>query len=322
MKTGIFINARNANCSIYSSGKMLYDTIKNSNNYTLEYVEIDKINRDKLYQGLIESNTYNVSTTYDFYIFNYHPYTMRHVEGIASENFYKLPGKLFCIILEMTKNDPFAAIKPEGFTDLLVLDPTMNRPEKNIHAFPRPLSGFRKINIIKQIPKVPVIGTFGYGHPGKGFHKVVEAVSKEFKTAHVKINISPSTYADQWYGEAFRNEVEQQCRMYEKPGLTVEFTKNYFSDEELIDWCSNNTLNCFMYDRNSPGLAAAPDQAIISGRPLAVSENTTFRHIHKYIKPYPELSLKQAILTSQEGVEKMMIDWSPEQCVKILERLI
>lgn len=322
MKTGIFINTKSANCSIYSSGKMLYDTLKNSVDYTLQYVEINDLNIDRLYQGYIESSVHNIPKSYDFYVFNYHHITMKDYERVDSNNFHNLPGKKFCIILEMNKNDPFAAINPPGFTGFIVLDPTMHRPEKNVYAFPRPLVNSRKINKITKIPKVPIIGTFGYGHPGKGFDKVVEAVYKEFDTAHIRINISPSTYADQWFGDSFKNQVEQECRKYERPGLTVEFTRNYYSDEELIEWCSNNTLNCFLYDRVSPGLAAAPDQAIISGAPLAVSTNTTFRHIHKYIKPYPEISLKDSILISQKGVERMQQDWSIQFCTSRLAEIV
>jgi hypothetical protein len=323
IKSGIFINTRKANCSIYSSGKMLFDSIKESNTYTLDYVEINDIIVDSLHHGIIESlTTTGVSPVYDFYIINYHHTTMRDVESVNSRRFINLPGKKLCIILEMNRDDPFPYMFPVGFTDFLVLDPTMNRQESNIHAFPRPMPQSRQIKKIESIPELPIIGTYGYAHPGKCFDDVVRAAANEFENAHIRINIPPSTYADAMFGQGFKKQIYDDCKRHEKKGIQVEFTEHYLSDDGLVDWCSENTLNCFFYNRNSPGLAAASDQAIISGAPLAVSGNTTFRHIHKYIKPYPEISLKESILTSQAGIEQMIADWSANMCVSRLEEIL
>lgn len=92
--------------------------------------------------------------------------------------------------------------------------------------------------------------------------------------------------------------------------------------DQLINWCSQNTLNCFLYDRNMPGLAATTDQAIIAGRPIAISNNETFRHLLVYLPPYPESSLKQAIETSVQGVKKMQTDWSPENFARKFELML
>lgn len=301
---------------------MLFDAIKESNNYKLDYVEINDVNIDELYQGKMVTNNPNILTVYDFYIFNYHNLTMRDIEKIDSKYFLNLPGRTFCVILEMNRNDPFPYMNPTGFTDLLVLDPTMDRPESNIHAFPRPLKQSKNVRKIKSLPEVPIIGSFGYAHPGKGFDLVVKAVVNEFERANIRINLSPSTYADAWFGEQYKKQIEAECKSYERDGIEVEFTYHYFSDNELIDWCRENTLNCFFYNRNSPGLAAATDQAVLSGAPLAVSENTTFRHIHTYIKPYPQFSLKESILESQDGIVKMQDDWSSGMCVAKLEQIL
>lgn len=322
MLSGIFINTRKANCSIYSSGRMFFDSIKDSRNYTIDYVEINDIKIDNLHQGSIESDTVSVKSSYDFYIFNYHHLTMRDIEKVNSRRFLNLTGKKLCIILEMNKDDPFPYMHPVGFTDFIVLDPTMNRPESTIHAFPRPLSNFREIKKIEIVPEIPIIGSYGYAHTGKCFDLVVKAAADEFKKAHVRINIPSSTYADNWFGSDYKQQIENQCRSHIRDGITIDFTNHFFTDDELIDWCAENTLNCFFYNRNSPGLAAASDQAILSGAPLAIGENTTFRHIHEYIKPYPQVSLRDSILNSQIGIKEMMHAWSNEKCVSRLEEIL
>src|SRR5262249_57082534 len=79
---------------------------------------------------------------------------------------------------------------------------------------------------------------------------------------------------------------------------------------DLIRWCARNNLNAFLYERAMPGLAAATDQALSSGRPIAVSANDTFRHLHDYVKPYPFRSLKESIRLSGPEVARMQADWS------------
>lgn len=317
---GLFVNTRRANCSIYSSGLMIYDALI-SEDYLLDYVEINELNLEKLHQGVIESSVHDVLSKYDFYVFNYHHETMRNIENVVSRRFVNLKSKTIGIVLEMTRNNPYALMRPWGFTDLIVMDPTMNyvsdggEPSSRIHAFPRPLSNFKSINKIEKIPEVPVIGSFGFATVDKGFDLIVKAVASEFEKAHVRINLSPSTYADPAMGEQFKQKIQTSCEQYLTKNITLEFTRNYFSDNELINWCAENTLNCFFYTRTIPGLAAATDQVIMAGAPLAVSENTTFRHIHEYIKPYPQASLKELILTSQSGIEKIREAWCPEKCV-------
>lgn len=311
---GIFVNTKKANCSIHSSGKMIYEVINGSADYSLDYIEIDQLDIDSLHNGIIYSSVHTVQSSYDFYIFNYHHYTMRAMHRVDSGRFVKLSGKKFCIILEMTKNDPFSFLQPVGFDHIIVLDPTMVRPETNIHAFPRPLLSFNKPQIFQTLPEQPLIGSFGYATIDKGFDLIVKAAALEFEKAHVRINLSPSTYADPAMGENFRLQIEQDCRSYLRPGITIEFTRHYFSDQDLVNWCAENTLNCFFYTRNIPGLAAATDQAIMSGAPLAVGSNTTFRHIHQYIRPYPEISLKESIMTSHVGLEQISQNWSKLAC--------
>jgi len=319
---GIFVNTERANCSIFSSGEMLYNAITSPDDYQLDYVEIDQLDIDALHQGTIKSQTKNLDTNYDFYIFNYHHYTMRELKKVDSSKFVNLLGKTFCIILEMRQNDPFPFMQPTGFTHLLVMDPTMQRPESYVHAFPRPLLNFKPIQRISTVPEVPVIGSFGYATIDKGFDFIVMAAAAEFKQAHIRINLSPSTYADPNMGEGFKLQIENACRRHQRPGITVEFTRHYFSESELIDWCAENTINCFFYTRTIPGLAAATDQVIMSGAPLAVNENTTFRHIHPYIRPYGQATLQELILTSQDGIERIRQDWSKESCVRTFKNIL
>lgn len=292
---GLFVNCVEAKDSIFESGKMAFQCLFDSERYALDYVEIDEEN-------------HTISGAYDFYLFNYHMVTMAWLDTKAIEN--ALPGVKMTIVLEVAPDDPFVYCSPDDFDAYLVLDPTLNSRRKNIYAFPRPLEAVE--NLAPYAPKdVPVIGSFGFATEGKGFDHLIDAVNKEFERAVVRINIPYASYAD-----ASRDRAKQLARMCEeraKDGIEVIVTHDFMSKRDLIEWCGQNTLNCFLYDRNMPGLAATTDQAISSGRPLIISKNDTFRHIETFIKPYPQQTLKEAIENTPKQVAEIQREWSPQK---------
>ena len=271
---------------------MVYDCLKLSDQYFLDYAEVSADQR-------------TIISGYDFYLFNYHPSTMHWLDTARLK---KLKGLVFTIILEVLPDDPFVMCPDNHFHGYCVLDPTIKSNNKKVFAFPRPLEIAEKTVPYRE-KEIPVIGSFGFATKGKGFQHVVEAVHKEFDQAVVKINIPYGDFVPE--SKAYAAFLAGICKQKAKPGIEVVVTHSYMTKEELINWCAQNTLNCFLYDRNLPGLAATTDQAIVSGRPLSVSQNDTFRHILSYIPPYPEISLKQSIESSIVKVQMMQKDWSP-----------
>src|SRR5574344_2548621 len=61
---------------------------------------------------------------------------------------------------------------------------------------------------------------------------------------------------------------------------------------------------------------------VASGEPLLTNNNPTFRHITKYIKPYPEMSIKEAIEKTPIIIKQIQRDWSQENFTKIFEDII
>lgn len=300
---GLFINNTKAQDSIYESGLMVFNSLKLSSHYQLDYIEIN-INQRKVPLG------------YDFYFFNYHPFTM---EWIDTSQLKKIPGLVLTMVLEVSPGNPFVLCPSSDFHGYCVLDPTIKHKNKRVFTFPRPLETID--NLKPYIEKeIPVIGTFGFATKGKGFQHVVEAVNKEFEKAIVRINIPFGDFVpdSQTYSQFLGN----LCRERAKKDIEVNVTHDYMSKEELINWCSQNTLNCFLYDRNMPGLAATTDQAIISGRPIAISNNDTFRHILAYLPPYPRRNLKQSIETSAPAIKQMQKDWSQQNFALRFEEML
>lgn len=300
---GLFINTEKSVCSIHESGLMVFNCIKGSANYSLDYHELKKEDLE-------------IPATYDFYLFNYHINTTGWLD---TKSIKKLPGLKGTIVLEILPNDPFVYCSPFDFDFYCVLDPSMTFKHKKVFVFPRPLDEYPG-ELSKKENEIPVIGTFGFATKGKGFEHVVEAVNKEFERAIVRINIPHGTYTDP--SHQYAQELAARCKALAKETVEVITTHEFMSKEKLIYWCSENTLNCFLYDRNMPGLAATTDQAITSERPLSVSGNPTFRHITKWLRPYPELSLRKAVESSAPVVKKMKEEWSGKSFQFLFEKML
>jgi len=292
---GLFINSRRAQCSIYESGVMVYDILRKR--YNLDYLEPIPV---------IES----IPDGYDFTVFNWHFVTM----PLDTKKLHTLKGIKIAIVLETLPKNPFVTSIPTNFDEYMVLDPTMNHSDSRVNAFPRPLE---MIDVPPYNSEATVIGSFGFPTPGKGFDLLVEQVNKEYDQAVVRLNIPVGTHC-----QNIGQSLVAQCVSKAKPGITIIASHDYFNKYELIKWCSTNTINCFFYQRQQPGLSATTDQAIISGRPLLVSECETFRHIHQYISPFPKTTIRRAITESLTGVKTMQKDWSSENFNRIFEEML
>ena len=310
----LFVNTQPAQCSIHESGKQIFAALDNSPYWDIIYTEISDLDRSALLEKRIAFHDGTDLGEFDAYIFNYHDITMRNAHringqlqaGLDPSILTALPAPVFGIILEVEPNNPWPRLHEDVFNGYFVIDPTLEYPDPRFIACPRPLP--LPVQYHYTEPDRPVIGSFGFPTRDKSFDKIVEAVNAEFDSAVVRINIPHATFADDKDTEF--NAIANACYSKAKPGIEVIITREFFTDQELIRWCAENTLNIFLYSRDMPGLAAVTDQAISAGRPLAVSDNRTFRHIHKYITPYPQRSLRESIAVSQSEVQQMQQDWS------------
>ena len=302
---GLFVNPAAASCSIHESGQMAHRCLRLSDRFDLDYAEVDQNHR-------------RIGAGYDFYVFNYHHVTMAWLDTAALGC---LGAPKITFVLEVLPGDPFSLCPRDAFDAYCALDPTMHSRDRRVYAFPRPLEVASAATLAREVAgDVPVIGTFGFATRGKGFERVVRAVNAEFERAKIRLNIPFGDYADK--ARTYAHELAENCRRLAKPGVEVVVTHDFMPKEELIGWCRENTLNCFLYDRNMAGLAATTDQAVSSGRPLAVSANATFRHLIDYVQPYPMRSLRESLERSPEEVTRMQRDWAPEKFAHRFEQVL
>lgn len=304
---GIFYNSKEALCSIWESGKMVYNSLKKSSHYTLDYSEEQQLD-----------------FSYDFAIFNQH-FTVNNWMNESIIREFNKPT--FCIVTEISFSQNPVSCSPDYFSHYIVLDPTINETE-NIHAFCRPLEDFDLSNEDKKLIDydVPKIFSFGFATLGKEWHKIVELVQNDYDEAFIHFNIPKGSYIpDSMQTEQINIIKKNISAVLKKPGIFIKITSDNYSKEELIELCSKKTINCFFYNRQhlfSSGLSAVTDQAISSGRPLFVTSDCTFRHIHKYIDCYPNIGIKDAIEKTRDGVLSMKSDWSTKNFLMKFEKIL
>jgi glycosyltransferase involved in cell wall biosynthesis len=321
---GAFINTHPAQCSIFESGAMVAGCLENSSLYDLHCTSLAEIDLDALRVGHLRSRSdappRRFPSRFDFWVFNWHFITM--AGHLNPEVIAALDGLKFTIVLELAEQDPLVHVPENTFDGYLALDPLVVEGD-GVFSFPRPLRG-RALPGRPNRREVPLIGSFGFGTPGKGFELLIESVNREFERAKVRINVPRGDYiaSDPALGQRYVDHIAEMCRRIAKPGIEVEFTDRFLTPGALIDWCHENDLNCFMYTRDQPGLSATTDQAILSGQPLLTLTNATFRHIHPYIPPYPQTTFKTAIEDSRAAVEAMQQDWSEATFRAKFERML
>ena len=306
-KKGIFYNSKHSLCSIWESGKMCYDALKNSTKYSLDY-----------------SEETTMDNSYDFAIFNQH-FTVNN--WMNCDIIKKFNKPTFCIVTEVTFGDNPIGSSPNYFNHYIVLDSTIS--ETNIiHAFGRPIEDFdlSTINNIQFENTVPKIFSFGFATLGKEWHKIVEAVQNEYDNAAIHFNIPKGTHVGLETHNNLINDLRKKIgNILYKPGIGIKITSDNLSKTELIELCSTKTINCFFYYREhmyKAGLAAVTDQAISSGRPLLITTDCTFRHIHKYLDCYPNIGIREAVEKNKEGVLKMKTDWSQKNFLLKFEKIM
>jgi hypothetical protein len=276
---------------------MVYKALKHGSTYTIDYLE------HPISSILIFGH-------YDFIVFNWHHQTTPDIthDVLSAINIPK-----YTVVTECAPDNP-VPITPKWFDGYLVLDPTVE-DKGQIWGMPRPLETYDPEP--RTTRQVPVIGSFGFATAGKRFDLIIDQANKEFNEAIIRFNIPEATYVP----SAAHIALESNLKKLAKREIDLQITHDYLSKQELIEWCAYNDLNAFFYYRNMTGLAAVTDQAISAQRPILVTEDYTFRHIHPYMDPYPKMSMKEA-LTTVDPVRHMYKDWHPTQFAKKFERIL
>lgn len=342
----LFVNHKEKRCGIHQYGWQIFNVINSLNEHEFFYAECDS--RKELHEAIEKSGCEMILYNYHYRTMPFlhsipffyrlpflHWLRLTAIPGLRRLSFIKyfsdfvrkpfakqrpflLPSlrKKYNTIIHMCllhymDQQMADTLDDQYFQYYIYGDPTLVETNPRVFKTGRLIKEY--INT-KPIPKIPIIGSYGFGGAVKGFDYLVELVQKEFDEAIIRLNIPPNGVNDK-FGRIARYIAEECYKKIRKPGIKLEISHEFFDDDQLLNFLASNTLNAFLYkDTKAIVLASAPDWALAVQRPIAVTKSHLFRHFN-HVEPsiyIEERSLKEIIEAGYEPLKHLTQEWSAE----------
>jgi len=330
IKKILFVSHKSAQCGVYEFGRNITDVVQNSKLYQFIRVECSSI--DDLKIALAEYDPAAI-------IYNYYESVMPWIATRIGPRGYKnnvahIPIPQIGMIHEITQQVADTATNYRKTTMLSVTN--LNNCLFDFYIAPDPTLLLKNPSVYKTgrliptyqndypIPQKPVIGSFGFGTPKKGFEKIVELVQQEYNVADIRFNIPFAEFGDR--DGASARSIAAKCKdLIKKPGITLTITHDFMNHKALLNFLAQNTLNVFLYeDENGRGLSSTVDLALAVQRPIAVSNAKMFRHV---LDIHPSIciqnnTLKTIISNGYEPLQKYHHEWNADNLLWDYERIL
>ena len=266
MKSGLFISHKGKRCGVYQYGLRVFKALECGKDIDWRYCECETADD--------ASAALNAGRA-DIIIINFHPATI----GWAKDFDWRINGSIVFSIYHEVYQEIANRCRSEFFDFLLCPDPTLIPYNPIIVPVPR-IAADRPSTVPKS-PEIFTVGSFGFATLGKGFDRICKLVNTEFDQACIRLNI-PLHDSDEIVSKDLLGEIMENCRSeITKPGIDLLVTHEFFDDEGLLTFLSENSLNAFLYDEQPcRGISSCADYAIASGKPLAISKSSMLRHLH------------------------------------------
>lgn len=305
MITILMVNTAKERCGVYQFGKHVYNIINNSNKICIIYKEI---NSEQEYHILMKT----LCPTHVMY--NWHHYTMRWLSENAVLQ-YQYSKHYF-----MFHTDPVR----KNYTKYLFFGETaLNKSLVPIHKsilLPRPL--FRYYGSYKK-NDVFTVGSFGFAFKQKGLPTLIKAVDRVFTNAIINLQIPQSGVADPM-GLLIKDTLAECNKIITKPGIKVNISNNYLSDDDLLEFLAGNDINIFSYvddySVSGEGISSATDYALSVKRPMAVTNCPLFRHFKTDDILLENHNIQEIYDLGTKPIEKFYDKWSQENLIKQIEQ--
>lgn len=327
-KSILFINNVNAACGVYQHGRLVYNLLEGSTDYTTHYRECDNI------RSL--SDAYNTLHP-DIIIYNYHPALFQFLADnymvLRSYDNTKHIGLITDgtadVLLNPEIHDNLRPLGPVGtafcpqiFDRYLFMDPETVETQYIKHVLPT-IPYFDETKSNTENRKITV-GSFGFGGQDKGFDDLIKMVESEFDEAIIKVHIPFATYGDS-EGVGAKARVNECLASITKPGIELEATHDFMPESAVLDYLHSNDINIFLYNDiyGSQGIASTPHFAIAVNKPFLVSNTSKTRHLIGVSKEVDEnvTSIKLALELGTKLVAPFREVWSRNNTLASYEKV-
>lgn len=326
----LFISHKKKKCGVYEFGKNIAEALVKSKKYKFIYIECESIN--DVYDNVKYYNPQII-------IYNFHPATMPWLTKKIIPKLYKnkisnIKAIQIGIIHEITQELSDKSVNYKNkflffrnpinsiFDFYIAADPTLLLKNPIVYKTGRLVKKYDGASL--NTPEKLTIGSFGFATPNKGFEKIIELVQAEFEESIIKINIPPADFGDEQGKNA--SKIEESCKkLIRNPKTDLKITHNFLEGEKILDFLSKNSINVFLYEDSGPrGISSTIDYAMAVDRPIAISDNSMFRHI---LDTCPSIcvnnnSLKKILENGSQVLDKKRNDWSEENMIWEYERII
>lgn len=192
---------------------------------------------------------------------------------------------------------------------------------ENAIAFSAPRPLFEYENTYSMSAKIPIINCFGFiGR--QDFEKAAQMINREFDHAVVNFHMP---HNDLNFGGCPK-ETAAACRsIITKKNIQLNITHEFMSNNELLDFLAQGSLNVFLYkETRGLGCASTLDFALSVKKPIAITRNSVMSHIYN---THPSIcvedrSLKEIMASGFEPLEPYYEKWKPEKFIEAYEKIM
>jgi GR25 family glycosyltransferase involved in LPS biosynthesis len=291
----IFLNTSLVYTGIHHYGLRLFNILKKSTNFNYLYFEIQE--KDEYY-NILQNFLQNCNTIIYNYTGSLWPWlnkdiirnkNIRHI-GIPHEEFHNKSDYFFDIILNI---DPTAK---DAFNSYTIPRPIYEDVPQILNSYTSSTNSIEEfINYTE--PNIPIIGSFGFGFNTKGFDNIVKLVNNQYDNAIIKLVI---TFPYNDINDSEPKIIKEKCeRNNIKPGIKLLITHEFFSNEDILNFLSTNTINVFLYDdlkmMRRRSISSVLDYALSVDRPIGISSCSMFRNIYNDDICLEKISIQQCI---------------------------
>ncbi|WP_377476795.1 MAG: class I SAM-dependent methyltransferase [Microcoleus anatoxicus] len=304
----LIVSHKEKQCGVQQYGLNIAKTLEKSTKYCFVYAECSS--SEELLESVNKLKPVAI-------IYNYHPLTLSWVNPTILQSI-NVPH--IGIIHEVTQR--IADVSNDSlFQYHIAPDPTLELKNPIVFKTGRVVLPYRNNH---KLPEIATIGSFGFGLEGKGFEKVIATVQQEYDEALIRLHIPFATFADADGSQAVA--IAKRCQQaIVKPGIKLSLSHDFLTQEQLLDFLAQNTLNAFFYERyDNRGISSTIDHALAVKRPIAITKSNMFRHIVS-AKPsicIEDSSLKQIVDNGIAPLVPFYNEWSEANFIWDYERIL
>lgn len=273
MKKILYVNyGVTKECGVYDLGLRHYNAIKDIEGYDIIYVEVNDLKE------------------YSAALYGYAPdlVIMNYLAGLSTWlKTHVSVCPTVCIPHDHRFNDLESHFRRDDLFDYYIILDQYSKETIKVFKTNRPLKEFENTDYYQN--KVPKIGSFGFALTHKNFNLITREVNKSFDEAEINFHM-PKAYYD------FENQTGQVIKEcldeITKPGIKLNITTDFLSEDEVINQLHHNDINCLFYAPDKDlGVSSSLDFLISAQKPILITESPFFRSFAPDLPKFPAHSL-------------------------------